>query len=213
MLCAQERVRRRIPLFNINAYMYNTLMSRCTRTDTFTQSTLAHAPNSNTVEYAVQLHHPPPTHIMETEPALGRDNLFLVRWRHGNDPVRKFNTALQKLDLSVVEQSVKEGAIGQPKVPRFRHPEIPCASAMRASQCESAGVCAFALVGMLACAHVAISCIVHVCMMRVHRACARHSMPRISTCISNYTYRNIPCCGCQIWCAHFCSSHIDDSAR
>ena len=129
MLCAQERVRRRIPLFNINAYMYNTLMSRCTRTNTTTESTLAHAPNNNTVEHAVQLHHPPPTHIMETEPALGRDNLFLVRWRHGNDPVRQFNTALQKLDLSVVEQSVKEGAIGQPKVPRFRHPEIPCASA------------------------------------------------------------------------------------
>ena len=73
MLCAQEMVRRRIPFFNINAYMYNTLVSRCTRTSTFTQSTLAHAPNNNTVEYAVKLHHPPPTHIMETEPALGRE--------------------------------------------------------------------------------------------------------------------------------------------
>ena len=179
MLCAQEMVRRRIPFFNINAYMYNTLVSRCTRTSTFTQSTLAHAPNNNTVEYAVKLHHPPPTHIMETEPALGRDNLFLVRWRHGNDPVRQFNTALQKLDLSVVEQGVKEGAIGQPKVPRFRHPEIPCASAMRASECASAGkVCAFTLVGMLACTHVAISCVVDVCMMRVPCAIARHPTQR-----------------------------------
>mmetsp|Transcript_32659 Transcript_32659/g.76272 ORF Transcript_32659/g.76272 Transcript_32659/m.76272 type:complete len:407 (-) Transcript_32659:455-1675(-) len=78
----------------------------------------------NTVEDAIKVRKPGPARLLQPPPSLGCQDLITIRGRDRYHPVRQLDASLEELDLSVVEELVKEVAVGETKVLRIAHAEV-----------------------------------------------------------------------------------------